>query len=102
MLAADNEGFVPDEVMELLLSGGAKIDAQDPEGNTALLIATRAGSMAAVEFLTTKGARVDLRNKQGESALMLAKRIHENKKIYNAALVEEHIVGMLVRAGAKE
>ena len=102
MLAADNEGFVPDEVMELLLSAGAKIDAQDPEGNTPLHLATRVGGMAGVEFLTSKGARLDLRNKQGETALMLARRIHENKKIYNAALVEEHIVGMLVRAGAKE
>ena len=102
MLAADNEGFVPDEVMEVLLSNGAQINAQDPEGNTALLIATRAGSMSGVAFLINKSARVDLRNKQGETALMLAKSIHENKKIYNAALVEEHIVGMLVRAGAKE
>ena len=102
MLAADNEGFVPDEVMQLLLSNGAKIDAQDPEGNTALLISTRVGSLAGVEFLLAKGARVDLRNKQGETALMLAKRIHENRKIYNAALVEEHIVRALVRVGAKE
>ena len=102
MLAADNEGFVPDEVMQILLSNGAKIDAQDPEGNTALLISTRVGSLAGVEFLLGKGARVDLRNKQGETALMLAKRIHENKKIYNSTLVEEHIVGMLVKAGAKE
>ena len=102
MLAADNEGFVPDEVMELLLSGGAKIDAQDPEGNTPLLIATRAGSMSGVAFLINRGARIDMPNKQGETALMLAKRIHDNRKIYNAARVEERIVGMLVRAGAKE
>jgi ankyrin repeat protein len=102
MLAADNEGFVPDEVMELLLSNGAQINAQDPEGNTPLLIATRAGSMSGVAFLISKGARIDMPNKAGETALKIAKRIHENKKVYNAALVEERIVGMLVAAGAKE
>jgi ankyrin repeat protein len=102
MLAAANEGFVPDEVMELLLSNGAQINAQDPEGNSSLMISTKVGSLPGVEFLIAKGAKLDLRNKQGETALMLARRIHENRKIYNGALIEERIVGMLVRAGAKE
>jgi ankyrin repeat protein len=102
MLAADNQGFVPDEVMELLLNKGAQVDLQDPQGDTALMIAAKAGSMSGVQFLLTKGASVNSKNNQGQTALKLARVIHENKKLYNAALVEERIVEMLVKAGAKE
>src|SRR6185369_2590276 len=50
MLAADHDSFVPDEVMELLLAHGAKIDEQDPQGNTSLMIAAKAGGMSGVEY----------------------------------------------------
>ena len=102
MLAADNESFVPDEVMELLLGKGAQIDLQDPKGDTALILTTRAGSMSGVEFLVSKGAAVNLKNKEGQTALKLARTIHEKTKIYNARLVEERVVEILLRAGAKE
>ena len=102
MLAADNEGFVPDEVMQLLLNKGAQIDLQDPQGNTALIIAIKAGSMSGVEFLLSKGAAVNVKNNEGQSALKLARTIHEKTKVYNAQLVEERVVEMLLRAGAKE
>ena len=101
MLAADNESFVPDEVMNLLLSKGAQIDAQDPQGNTPLIIAAGAGSMSGVEFLLKSGAAVNAKNAAGETALMFAKKIHLKEKIYNARLVEERTVDMLLKAGAK-
>ena len=102
MLAADTEGYVPDDVMQVLLAKGAQIDAQDPQGNTPLIIAAKAGSMSGVRFLLKKGASVNLKNTAGETALKFAKKIHENKRIINAELVEERVVAMLVRAGAKE
>ncbi len=102
MLAADNEGFVPDDVMELLLNKGAQIDLQDPQGDTALIMAARAGSMSGVEYLVSKGAAVNLKNKAGQTALTLARKIHENKKLYNAKLVEDRVVETLLKAGARE
>ena len=101
MLAADNEGYVPDDVMELLLSKGAQIDAQDPNGNTALILAAKAGSMAGIEFLLHKGAAVNLKNSSGETALHWARKLHENPQIINAKLVEDRVVAMLLKAGAK-
>ena len=102
MLAADNESFVPDEVMELLLSKGAQIDLQDPQGNTALILSVKAGSLSGVEFLLSKSASVNLKNNEGQTALKLAREIHEKTKLYNAQLVEDRVVEMLQRAGAKE
>ena len=102
MLAADNEGFVPDDVMGELLSHGALIDEQDPQGNTALMIAAKAGSMSGVAFLVRHKANVNLKNSSGETALKLARKIHENQLITNAQLVEDRVVATLMGAGAKE
>jgi len=102
MLAADHDSFVPDEVMELLLAHGAKIDEQDPQGNTSLMIAAKAGGMSGVEYLVSKGAAVNLKNQAGETALKLARKIHENDRVSNAKLVEDRVVATLLRAGAKE
>jgi ankyrin repeat protein len=102
MLAANNEGFVPDEVMQLLIDRGAKVNAQDTQGYSALMIAAKVGQMAGVEFLLGKGASVDLKNNAGETALKLARSVHENKQISNADLVENRIVAMLLKAGAKD
>jgi len=102
MLAADNEGFVPDDVMELLLNKGAEIDAQDPEGNTALIISAKVANFSGVEFLVNKGASLNLKNNAGETALTIARRIHENQRIDQAKFIEERIVSILLKAGAKE
>jgi len=102
MLAADNEGFVPDEVMALLLDHGAQIDDQDPQGNTALMFAAKAGSMSGVEYLVSRKANINLKNSSGETALKLARKIHENVKGINVDLVEARVVAMLLKAGAKE
>ena len=57
--------------------------------------------MSGVEYLLKKGAKVDQRNANGETALVLAKRIHENKQIGNAELVQSRVVAMLLKAGAR-
>ena len=101
MLAADNEQFVPDDVMKLLLDKGAQLNAQDPEGNTPLILAAKAGSMSGVEFLVGSGAEVNAKNNAGETALFYARKIHLHDRIYNAKLVEDRVVEMLLKAGAK-
>jgi ankyrin repeat protein len=73
----------------------------DSEGNTALILAAKQGNMSGVEYLLKKGAKVDQRNANGETALVLAKRIHENKQIGNAELVQSRVVDMLLKAGAR-
>jgi ankyrin repeat protein len=101
MLAVNNEVAVPDEVMQLLLNAGAKVNAQDNEGNTALILATKAGSFSGVEFLLTKQADANLKNRAGVTALQLARRIHENPGIINADLVEQRVVGLSLEPGLK-
>jgi ankyrin repeat protein len=102
MLASDKEGFVPDEVMELLLSNGARIDEQDPQGNSPLMMAAKMGNISGVEFLLGKGAAVNLKNRAGDSALKFARQIHGNKNVINAEFVEPMVVAILLKAGAKE
>jgi ankyrin repeat protein len=102
MLAADNDTFVPNDAMGSLLSHGALIDEQDPQGNTALILAVKAGSMAGVEFLVRQKANVNLKNIAGETALKLARKIHAYERMSNAKLVEDRVVAILVKAGAKE
>jgi ankyrin repeat protein len=102
MLAADNEGFVPDEVMGMLLDHGAQIDEQDPQGNTALMFAAKAGSFSGVEYLVSRKANVNLKNNSGDTALKFARKIHETGRAPNIKLVENRVVQKLLRAGAKE
>jgi len=102
ILAGNSGGTVPDDIMRPLLNKGADLNAQDAMGNSALIMAAQSGGMAGVEFLLGKGARVDLRNKDGMTALKYARKLHENERIYSAKIVEERIVALLVKAGAKE
>jgi len=102
LLAADNEGRVPDEVMELLLTKGADINARDNDGNTALMLTAKSGSIAGVDFLIQHNANVNVKNQSGKTAIQFARALRENKKIFNASLVEERIVASLLKAGAKE
>ena len=53
---------------------GAKIDAESPNGTTALMMAVRGGQTAAVDLLLAKGADVNHRNQNGASALGWARR----------------------------
>jgi ankyrin repeat protein len=102
LLAADNEDRVPDDVMEWLLAKGAEVNATDNDGNTPLMLSAKSGSMSAVELLLTHKANVNLKNRSGTTAIQFARSLSENKKIFNANLVEERIVASLLKAGARE
>jgi len=56
--------------MSLLISKGAKIDAQDNNGNTPLMTAVQ--KITPTKTLVAEGANVNLKNNNGETALMYA------------------------------
>jgi len=55
-------------VVELMLQHGADIDAQAPNGNTALMMAARYGEEDSVSLLLARGANKRLLNELGQSA----------------------------------
>ena len=57
-------------VLDALIDAGADVNAQDPEGRTALMYAVK--NPAAVQTLMNAGARADLFDKNGRSALEYA------------------------------
>ncbi len=62
------------EVINLLLSHYAYIDAASPNGTTPLMMAAEYGTTAAVNLLLESGADVELKNELGLSALDFAQR----------------------------
>ena len=60
--------------VEKLLQEGVKIDLQNPDGFTALAVASQNGHTAVVNLLLEKNAAFDLRNVQGGTALLLASK----------------------------
>jgi ankyrin len=62
------------EMVTLLLTLGAKIDAVDPIGRTALHEAAWAGAADVISLLVKKGAKVDARTRNGVTPLHLAVR----------------------------
>jgi ankyrin repeat protein len=72
MFDADNAAC-SSEVVKLLLEKGAKIEAKDSEGRTALFIAANRGNTDVVKLLLEKGANIDVKNTvTGETALHMA------------------------------
>jgi ankyrin repeat protein len=59
-------------VIDLLLEGGAEIDAVDNRGRTALMIAAQIGHAEMVDTLIKRGADHNIRDKAGRTALDLA------------------------------
>jgi ankyrin repeat protein len=60
------------EEVRRLVSGGAEVDAVDPEKRTALMFAAFNGHTPVVDFLLEKGANVDAKDGNGRTALMYA------------------------------
>jgi ankyrin repeat protein len=66
------------DTVKRLISEGAKIDAKDSEGNTALLLAAKGDHLELVKWLLLKegggGAKITQKNNQNETALLLASK----------------------------
>lgn len=62
------------ELSQLLIDGGTNVNAQDQQGNTALIWAAKQGSLSCVHFLLMKSNKyiINLKNKEGSTALMAA------------------------------
>jgi ankyrin repeat protein len=59
----------------LLLDKGARIEAKDRDGNTALLLSASGSGLPsgdATKVLLSRGANIEARNKNGDTALILA------------------------------
>ena len=61
------------EMTHLMIKGGVKLDHQDSEGDTALMIAAESGRKNIVGMLIDGGADISLKNKLGETAEDLAR-----------------------------
>ncbi|MCK9249972.1 MAG: ankyrin repeat domain-containing protein [Solirubrobacteraceae bacterium] len=57
-----------DELLEFV-DHGLPVDVQDPDGNTALMLAAYHGRPDTVRALVGRGADVDLRNARGQSPI---------------------------------
>jgi ankyrin repeat protein len=62
----------PLDAIKLYVGAGAKINAANQAGNTALHYAALTGSARSVEYLAANGAALDVTNKQGKTPLDLA------------------------------
>jgi ankyrin repeat protein len=58
-----------DVMLKLLLEKGAKLNGQDPRGNSALVYAVRANQKASVQFLASRDINPNAQNIQGCTAL---------------------------------
>ena len=56
----------------MLLREYGEVDTTDVEGNTALMLASKAGHGRLVKLLVRKGAKLDALNAEGKSAEQLA------------------------------
>lgn len=69
MIAA---GLANVDLVRLLLSRGAQVNARDATGRTALMGAAQQQSVDALRLLLDAGAEVDVRDQNGKTALMYA------------------------------
>lgn len=58
--------------LQTLIAAGANLEAQDQEGNTALMLATKQKATKAVQLLIAAGANLEAQNQKGNTALMCA------------------------------
>lgn len=86
------EGF--SAVMNMLLKKGARINAKDSRGWTALVWAACNGDGDAVKLLLDKGADVSVRSKRGETIIQLVRNTDSPGRF---AVIE-----LLKKAGAEE
>ena len=89
-------GYV--DMIKLLLSAGANVNATDKWGDTALMQACSEGKFDIVKLLLASGANVNVRNKETQTALRIAENEYEKeyKKKY------KKIIDLLLQYGARE
>lgn len=76
-------------MIHLLLDNSAYIDAEAPNGNTPLMMATQFGTPQSVKVLLEEGADPTLRNKAGVSALDIADHFEfKQSTFYLRAFIE--------------
>ena len=61
-----------EKMLGVLVSAGANLDVQDPDGNTPLLLACRAGHLETAQVLCGKGADASAANHKGNTPLLAA------------------------------
>lgn len=76
------------QCIDVLMAAGARIDAQNIFGRTALMNAAYSGSLRLVEALLRHGARADLRCEEGKSALEFVSDNNGEAAAISAALRE--------------
>lgn len=64
--------------MDILLSHGADINAQDVDGMTALMTATRYGHVEIVKTLLRNHADIAVKNAYGSDAFQIAKALNHD------------------------
>lgn len=72
MIAASGEKKEDNFILQLLLKSGAKLNAQNKFGRTALVVAVRAQKLDNVEILCKAGADLDIPDEKGHTAVFKA------------------------------
>jgi len=67
------------EIVSNLINHGAKLNLQNKDGNTALILSY--GSYEMTQYLVSHGANVNLHNEIGDTALMVASKRNDLKMI---------------------
>jgi uncharacterized protein len=62
----------PLDAVKMFVAAGAKVNAVNDSGNTAIHYAALTGAARIVEFLAANGAALDIKNKQGKTPLDMA------------------------------
>lgn len=81
MFLAWQRGRVDIEFVRLLLEHGARIEAADKEGRTALMLAAAEGQTDVARELLRHGARVDAADHEGRSALRIAREANHEEMV---------------------
>lgn len=77
----------PREALEVLLDAGADVNAQAPDGSTALMKATPWRHVDIVTLLLARGANAHASDERGWTALRLAKQLNHRELV---ELLERH------------
>ena len=94
MIAALNDQT---EFLVALISKGARVNARNAFGNTALMNAASSGEVEMVRWLLIAGANVNAKNDSGWTALALA-----TKSAYAQQPNYQRVIELLTAAGTKK